>query len=58
VPEKEGKINWKKRVENKNVLLRGKEERNSIYTIKERKSNWIGHITWELPSKTHYCRER
>jgi hypothetical protein len=44
VLEKNGKINWTDRVENKDVLHRGKEKRNSINTIKRRKANWIGHI--------------
>ena len=44
VLEKDGKINWTDRVENKDLLHRGKEKRHSIYTIKWRKANWIGHI--------------
>jgi hypothetical protein len=38
------KINWTDRVENIDVLHRGKEERKSINTIKRKKVNWIGHI--------------
>jgi len=38
------KINWTDRVENKDVLHRGKEERNSINPIKRKKAKWIGHI--------------
>jgi hypothetical protein len=31
-------------VRNEEVLLRVKEERNILHTIKRRKDNWIGHI--------------
>ena len=29
---------------NENVLLRVKEQRNSLHEIRKRKANWIGHI--------------
>jgi hypothetical protein len=38
------KISWTDRVRNEKVLLRVKEERNIILTVKRRKANWIGHI--------------
>jgi hypothetical protein len=38
------KISWAHRVENEEVLLKDKEERNILHTIKRRKANWIGHI--------------
>ena len=38
------KIIWNGRVANEDVLLRVKEKRNTIHTIKSRKTNWIGHI--------------
>jgi hypothetical protein len=38
------KISWTDRVRNEEVLLRVKEERNILHTIKRRKANWIGHI--------------
>jgi len=38
------KISWNVRVENEEVLFRGKEERNVLLTIKRREANWIGHI--------------
>jgi len=28
----------------KEVLLRAKEERNTVHTLKRRKANWVGHI--------------
>jgi len=31
-------------VRNENVLLRVKEQRNSLHEIRKRKANWIGHI--------------
>jgi len=31
-------------VRNEEVLLRVKEQRNILYEISKRKSNWIGHI--------------
>jgi len=37
-------MGWIDRVRNKEVLHRGKEERNILYTIDRRKANWIGHI--------------
>ena len=36
-------MGWNDHVINE-LLPRGKEERNTIHTIKERKSNWTGHI--------------
>jgi len=37
------KMSWNDRVRNE-LLLRGKEERNIVHAIKERESNWTGHI--------------
>jgi hypothetical protein len=37
-------ISWTDRVRKEEVLLRVKEERNILRTIKRRKANWIGHI--------------
>jgi len=36
-------MSWNDHVRNE-LLPRGKEERNIIHTIKERDSNWTGHI--------------
>jgi hypothetical protein len=38
------KISWADHVRNEEVLQRGREERNIIYTVKRRKVDWIGHI--------------
>jgi ribosomal protein L24E len=38
------KISWTDHVRNEEVLLRVKEERNILRTIKTRKYNWISHI--------------
>ena len=38
------KISWTDRVRNEEVSQRFKEERSVLYTIKSRKSDWIGHI--------------
>jgi hypothetical protein len=38
------KISWTKRVTNKEVLFRVKEQRNILYEISKRKTNWIGDI--------------
>jgi hypothetical protein len=38
------KISWTDRVRNEEVLLRVKEERNILHTVKRRKADWIGHI--------------
>ena len=38
------KISWTDHVRNKDVLLRGKEQRNILHEIRKRKANWIGHI--------------
>jgi hypothetical protein len=38
------KISRTDRVRNEEVLLRVKEERNILHTVKIRKANWIGHI--------------
>ena len=35
---------WTNNVTKEEVLLRVKEERNILHTIKKRKANWIGHI--------------
>jgi hypothetical protein len=37
------KISWTVRVRSE-VLLRAKEERNILHTVKIMKANWIGHI--------------
>jgi hypothetical protein len=37
------KINWTDNVRNE-VLLRVKEQRNTLHEISKRKANWIGHI--------------
>jgi hypothetical protein len=36
------KISWTNHVRNEEVLLRVKEERNTLHPIKRRKANWIG----------------
>jgi hypothetical protein len=38
------KISWTDHVRNEEVLLRVKEQRNTLYEIRKRKANWIGHI--------------
>ena len=38
------KISCTDHVRNEEVLLRIKEQRNSLYEICKRKANWIGHI--------------
>jgi hypothetical protein len=38
------KISWTDHVRNEDVLLRAKEQRNSLHEIRKRKANWIGHI--------------
>ena len=38
------KISWTNHVKNEEVLLRVKEQRNSLHEISKRKANWIGHI--------------
>jgi hypothetical protein len=38
------KISWTDHVENKEVLLRVKEQRNILHEISIRKAKWIGHI--------------
>jgi len=38
------KISWTDHVRNKDVLLRGKEQRNILHEIRKGKANWIGHI--------------
>jgi ribosomal protein L24E len=37
------KIKWTYRVRKEEVVHRAKEERYILYTIKGRKTNWIGH---------------
>jgi hypothetical protein len=37
-------ISWTDHVRNEDVLLRVKEQRNSLHEIRKRKANWIGHI--------------
>jgi len=38
------KISWTDHVRNEEVLLRVKEQRNTLHEITKRKANWIGHI--------------
>ena len=38
------KISWTDHVRNEKVLLKGKEQRNILHEISNRKGNWIGHI--------------
>ena len=38
------KMSWPDCVRNEDVLLRVKEDRNIIHTLKRRKANWTGHI--------------
>jgi hypothetical protein len=38
------KISWTDHVNNEEVLLRVKEQRNTLHEICKRKANWIGHI--------------
>ena len=38
------KIGWTDCVRNVEVLLRVKEKRNIVHTVKRWKANWIGHI--------------
>jgi len=38
------KISWTDRVRNEDVLLRVKEQRNTLHEISKQKTNWIGHI--------------
>jgi hypothetical protein len=43
----------------KEVLLRAKEERNILHTLKRRKTNWIGHIAAQgLASKNTLLKGR
>jgi hypothetical protein len=37
------KISWTDHVRNEQVLLRVKEQRNTLHEISKRKANWIGH---------------
>ena len=41
---RKSEISWTDRVRSEEVSQRVKEERSIIHTIKERKTNWIGHI--------------
>ena len=38
------KISWTDHVENEEVLLRVKDQRNILHEISKRKANWIGQI--------------
>jgi hypothetical protein len=38
------KISWTDHVRNENVLLRVKEQRNTLHEIRKRKANWVVHI--------------
>jgi hypothetical protein len=51
------KISWTDHARNEAVLNGGKKRRNSLYTLKRRKADWIGDIAQEVPSKTRYSRE-
>ena len=42
--EKDGKDQMDRSFRNGEVLLRVKEQRNIVHTVKKRKANWIGHI--------------
>jgi hypothetical protein len=37
-------VSWTDRVRSKEVLQRGKEDRNIVHTIKRRKAEWICYI--------------
>jgi len=37
-------ISWTDHVRNEEVLLRVKEQRNTLYGISKRKSKWIGQV--------------
>jgi hypothetical protein len=39
------KISWADRVKNVELLREVEVENNVLHTIKERKANWIGHIS-------------
>jgi hypothetical protein len=47
------KISWTDRVRNEEVLLRVKEEKNIVHTLKRRKADWIGHILCNKCPVTH-----
>jgi len=38
------KISWIDHVRNEEILLRVKEQRNTLHEITKRKADWIGHI--------------
>ena len=38
------KVSWTDHVRNEEVLLRVKEQTNTLHEISKRKANWIGHI--------------
>jgi len=38
------KVSWTDHVRNEDVLLRVKEQRNTLHKIRKRKANWICHI--------------
>jgi hypothetical protein len=38
------KLNWTDHVRDEEVLIRVKEQRNTLHEIIKRKANWIGHI--------------
>ena len=42
--EKDREISWKVHAKNEEVLLRIKEEKRVLYTVKRRKAIWIGHF--------------
>ena len=51
------KISWTDCVRNEEVLLRVKEERNIIHTVKRRKADWIGHVLRKNCVLKHYSRK-
>jgi hypothetical protein len=53
------KISWIDRVRNEKVLLRVKEQRNNLHTIKFKKKGYLdwSHLAFELSYKTCYRRK-
>jgi len=52
------KISWTDHVRNEEVLLRVKEQKNSLHEINKRKANWIGHILRETAFYNGLLKER
>ena len=44
VLENNAEVVWTDHVRNEEVLLRVKEAKNILHTIKRRLANWVGHI--------------